>query len=410
MRAPIAILIALAFALHANGEEWSTLSVDSHGLVHENRPNPRYVPAPPWYEPGLASKTGAITVNYNASSCPAGSIAWTQAAQDAFQKAVDIWSSILNTTQTITIDACWVNTLGATILGSTQSLNSFRNFNNAPLQNTWYVVSLANQFAETDLDSGNSDMLIQFNSNFDWFLGLGAQDTDDQPNFVTVVLHEIAHGLGFAGRMRVDDGITNPNNPQECNGTSGVGCWGTAGANPRIYDRFTENDAGTPILNFANNSTALGNELTSDDVFFDGPTANILNGGDPPELYAPTTWDPGSSYSHLGEGFNDTDNALMTFSTGDGEVIHHPGIVTLGLLQDLGWDLRNLGSVWVDGSYGGVTQVGSPGFPFDTVFEGIHAVYPGGNVFVEAGSYDEELEMTNALLLQGINGTVVIGQ
>ena len=277
----------------AEAIEFGRVSVGGGGLVRDRTPNPRYVPPPPSFSEGRP-KTASITVNYNPTSCGGNTTPWTNDAQAAFQMAVDIWESLLNGDDAIEIDACWVNNLAANILGSTSS-SIVRNFTNAPQANTWYTASLANQLAGSDLNgSGTSEIFINFNSNFDWFLGTGAQASEDQPNFVTVVLHEIAHGLGFSGRMRVDDGVNNgTTNLAECNGTAGVGCWGTAGADPGIYDRFTENGGGTAVLSYANNSTALGNQLTGNDIFFDGATANFLNGGNPPELYAPGTWNPG---------------------------------------------------------------------------------------------------------------------
>ena len=43
---------------------------------------------------------------------------------------------------------------------------------------------------------------------------------------MSVVLHELGHGLGFAGSMDVDGAL---------------GSWGLGTAFPIIYDRFVEN-------------------------------------------------------------------------------------------------------------------------------------------------------------------------
>jgi pectin methylesterase-like acyl-CoA thioesterase len=66
--------------------------------------------------------------------------------------------------------------------------------------------------------------------------------------------------------------------------------------------------------------------------------------------------------------------------------------------------------VIVDGSYTGSVQTGSPGNPFDTVAEGIQAVYPDGSVIVRPGAYDEQLTVIKAALIRGDgSGNVVIG-
>ena len=55
------------------------------------------------------------------------------------------------------------------------------------------------------------------------------------------------------------------------------------------------------------------------------------------DRYAPTTWRPGSSYSHLGEIYNSTPNALMTYSLAKGETNYNPGPIVLGIFRDMGW-------------------------------------------------------------------------
>ena len=64
----------------------------------------------------------------------------------------------------------------------------------------------------------------------------------DQHDFVTVVIHEIAHGLGFVGSMIVDDDRCGENN----------GCWGYFDPSgfPLVYDRFTRNGDRISLLNF----------------------------------------------------------------------------------------------------------------------------------------------------------------
>jgi hypothetical protein len=106
-----------------------------------------------------------------------------------------------------------------------------------------------------------------------------------------------------------------------------------------IYDRFTQNGGGTALLAFPNNSTLLADQLTSNSVYFDGLNARIANGGTRVPLYAPSSWKPGSSYSHLAQSYDGTDHALMTFSISAGETIYHPGEVTLGLFADMGWSI-----------------------------------------------------------------------
>ena len=269
---------------------------------------------------------------------------WSSEARAAFQYAVSIWASLITSAIPIEVEACWTN-LGSGVLGSAGPADYWRNFSGAPLPDTWYPNPLANKLAGADLDPTKHDINAMFNSNFgSWYYGTDGNTPLDRWDFVSVVLHELGHGLGFVGSMAVDDGIYNPGqgNYQECNGTAGVGCWGSGTAYPFAYDHFTENGSAQSLINtglFPNPSTALANQLQSGGVFWDGTNANAANGGSRPELYAPNPWEKGSSYSHLDEDVfpKQNENALMTPVVDNGESHHSPGPVMLGIFQDMGW-------------------------------------------------------------------------
>jgi len=104
-------------------------------------------------------------------------------------------------------------------------------------------------------------MYIAYSSTFDWYYSADGNTPSDKIDFITVVAHEVAHGLGFAGGMTV---------------SSGTGSYSKIFA----YDRFAYNGSSQALLNttiFPNPSTALGTVLTSNNVWFSGTKANIAN-------------------------------------------------------------------------------------------------------------------------------------
>ncbi len=113
-------------------------------------------------------------------------------------------------------------------------------------------------------------------------------------------------------------------------------------SDPSIYAAFTEDLAGINIIDtsvYPSGSTALGDVLQSGNVFLGGQMAVSANAGVRPELYAPATWQQGSSYSHLDEDVfppGDPDS-LMTPVLNLAEAIHSPGDIILCMFQDLGW-------------------------------------------------------------------------
>jgi hypothetical protein len=307
-------------------------------VVYVADPNPSHervhIPPPIDLSTAPESATATFSITYVPNG---GTDAWDEPcytfppeAQAAFSAAASIWASIIQSPVPITIRACWANLGSSTTLGYSGGQPNHMNFTNAPLANTWYDGSLANALAGSDLTPGSGldafDMHITYNENFTWYYGTDGNPPAGQYDLVTVVLHEIAHGLNFHGSMSY---------------SSGSGSWGWGTSYPYCYDTFMKDGSGTSLLNttvYPNPSTALGTALTSGNLWFHGSNAMAANGGQRVKIYAPATWSSGSSYSHLDYNtFNDTVNELMVYAVSDAEAVHDPGPVTEGLLKDLGW-------------------------------------------------------------------------
>lgn len=291
---------------------------------HSNTP---FRVPPPASPSRLRTPSATITVNYLAAgatniygdSCST----WPADAQTAFTFAVNIWGGLLNSSVPISVNACWAS-LASGLLGHAGARSVIRNFTGAPMANTWYPVALANALSGTDQNGTTAEIEAGFaSSSINWYFGTDGNPGSSQYDFVSVVLHEVGHGLGFLGSMSV---------------SGGQGSWGSLGS-PNVYDRFTQNGSGQSLTtSFPNPSAALATQLTSGNVYFSGTNANAANGGTPVKLYAPGTWSPGSSYSHLDTIYDGTVNALMTYSLSSGTPVHDPGPVTLGIFKDLGWN------------------------------------------------------------------------
>jgi len=306
-------------------------------LVSNPVPSPEPVRIPP---PAAAlDDKGRIdprqaTAQFSITYVPAGgSDPWgvqcmnfPQAARTTFDAAAAIWGNILQSSVPITISACWASLSGNT-LGYSGGGNNYRDFSNAPRANTWYNESLANSLSGTDQGPGKYDMHITYNDNFTWYYGTDGNTPAGQSDLLTVVLHEIAHGLNFSGSMQY---------------ASGQAGWGYGTGYPNIWDTLMYDGSGNQIINtsiYPNPSTALGSVVTSNNLWFQGSKAMAANGSARVKMYAPSTWKGGSSYSHLDyDTFKGTQNRLMVFAISAGDSIHDPGPVATGLLQDLGWN------------------------------------------------------------------------
>jgi hypothetical protein len=302
-------------------------------VVYRVDPNPpkEQVRIPARFEmatlPEAATSTFSITYAANGSTDPwaASCTTFPEEAKAAFNAAAAIWGNLLSSSVPITISACWSNLGSSSILGYSGGGTVYRDFTNAPHANTWYVSSLANALAGSDLGPSSFDMYITYNSGFAWYYGTDGLTPAGKYDLMSVVLHEIAHGLNFSGSMKY---------------SSGLGSWGSSGY-PNIYDTFMRDGNGNLLIDtnvFENPSTALGSALTSVNIWFHGANAMAANGGQRVKMYAPSPWASGSSYSHLDyTTFSGTTNRLMVYAIASGVSTHDPGPVTMGIFNDLGW-------------------------------------------------------------------------
>ncbi len=113
------------------------------------------------------------------------------------QYAATLWGSVLKSDVPIFIQARFLN-LAPNVLGSAGTLQVFRDFAGAQRAGTWYGGALADAQAGVDLSPTSFDIRSQFSTNFTFYYGLDGNTPAGQTNFLDVVMHEYAHGLGFA--------------------------------------------------------------------------------------------------------------------------------------------------------------------------------------------------------------------
>ena len=140
------------------------------------------------------------------SSCD-GEI-WPEQAITAFEFALSIWSEHISSDVPIKVNAKWTELEGNT-LGSARPSQVVQ-ISGAGEPDTWYALAqlsaLTGQNVRERLDGVEYDIDMNAKCNFeDWYFGTDAQVPDNKSDFVTVVLHEIGHGLGFLGTMSGDN-------------------------------------------------------------------------------------------------------------------------------------------------------------------------------------------------------------
>lgn len=180
----------------------------------------------------------------------------------------------------------------------------------------YYPVALANTLDRRDYRPAEAEIEVTISSSFynrpgGWFVD--ATNTSVPANrldLYATVLHEIGHGLGFLGSAEQRAGVNRIQSP------------------PDRYDTLVRHE-GSRLVDLPN-SGAL---LTSQNLFID------IGGGLLHELYAPSQFFTGSSYSHFDEVAypNGQPGSLMTPALGSGETERVIDAPTLGVLIQSGW-------------------------------------------------------------------------
>jgi hypothetical protein len=280
---------------------------------------------------GAAGATLSITYIPSGGTDPYGETCATfpTAARTAFNAAAAVWANKLQSSVPITIQACWANLGNVGTLAYAAPDELWRNFTGAPMSNIWYAVALANALHGSDINTSSPDIHATVNNYYTWYTGTDGNTPAGQFDLVTVAGHEIGHGLNFAGSEDY---------------SGGTGGYGYGTGSPNVYDTFMESGGGMAVTSYTNPSTALGTLFTSNDLWWDGPNADAANGGSRVRMYAPSPFEPGSSYSHLDlNTFSGTVNSLMVPALAAGASNHNPGPVALGMLKDMGWSLATGG-------------------------------------------------------------------
>ena len=259
-----------------------------------------------------------------------------QAALNAFQHAADLWGQRLQSAETIRI-AAKMELLPCTetqaVLGQAGTTSVHRDFTGALLADTWYPQALANALAGTDLNPQAPDVTAAFNSAIAadpnclggaaWYFGYDGAPGPGEIDFVTVVLHEIAHGLGFQTYVDVETGALWYGRDDVY-----MTMIERAGAVPPDYPSMSD---------FQRASAAVSDpslRWTGGHASYMAAQVPLVGGtsGERVRLHAPNPLEPGSSVAHWSADVSP--NELMEPRlTG---VNHDPGLAVF-LLMDLGW-------------------------------------------------------------------------
>lgn len=268
------------------------------------------------------------------------STTWPEEAINAFEHALNIWALHIHSDIPLRIRATWENFEtdgGLTTLGGA-SPSRIVQVPGIGLPDTWYslahLTALSGEPIRERLDDVDHDINVTMNCNFDrWYFGTDGNTPENLIDFVTVVLHEIGHGIGFIGSVSSEE-------------ESSTADWGNGDPpTPIIFDRFAVDGNHKELISYENPSADLREAITGDrgGIFLDGTELNetlLEEAADRAKLYSPSDYQRGSTYSHFDQKtFTDTPNALMRPGIDRAFAVHSPGPLFCGFLRDMEWPL-----------------------------------------------------------------------
>lgn len=240
-------------------------------------------------------------------------------ASTAVEFAIDIWSHYFESKVPVTVEAVWELSEDREILGSARPGEYFNNFKGAPDQSLWYPSAIANALAGRDLNTNQKDIYLRLNESVLWYFGTDGSPGAQEYDLVSVVLHEIAHGLGFLSNAEYDQRF----------GTGYI-------FQPTPFDAYIQLPDGRKFIDFCSRSVDLGKAMRGP-LYWSGAIATEANNGVKPRLHAASEFEQGSSITHLDEETfsNSGINAMMTPFLRPGDVFRAPGPVVLAMIEDM---------------------------------------------------------------------------
>ena len=262
-----------------------------------------------------------------------------QARRDAFEYALNIWGNALGSShngETITVDAEF-NSLGGSSTSATLGQAGTDTYYNLNTDNPLiYHSALANHIVGYDLNTNESEGFATFNSDIDggsvlsgytWYYGTDNNAASNQIDFVSVVLHEIGHALGFSGLLQSDGNYFDFDSSS------------SSSSDPELFNQYdyhvvrkNSDSTYTPLRNLSASDRITA--ATNDNIYWLGAEGIAANGGVAPKLYAPNQWAQGSSYSHLDEDTFSLELMSPSYTAG---TPHEISALTLGMMYDMGW-------------------------------------------------------------------------
>ncbi len=262
------------------------------------------------------------------------------------QAAADQWAGLVESQVEILVQANWEElecSPDSGVLGFAGPVTLSQDFQNAPENGVWYHIALARSLAGpgSPIDTGEPDVTMTLNLSLDdgdsgclqgntWHYGLENSGPAGTVDLLPVILHELAHGLGFTNFVDLETGSLFQGDPDvymsSLRDTQADQDW--LDMNDAQRADSATNDPNVVWTGPAA-TEAAEEAVTAQEAFSDG----FLR------VHAPGELAPGSSISHFTADASPP--LLMRPSLGNLDLTQVD--ITPALFEDLGWTINDAG-------------------------------------------------------------------
>ena len=239
----------------------------------------------------------------------------------AINAAVDVWAQNFTSLVPVKVQVLWERQASAGTLAAASPGKFHSNFKNIPDKELWYASALADAIAGEDIEPTIPEVTIRINSTNgpSLYLGTDGNCPNNKYDLESMILHEMAHGLGFLSNSDYDT-IFGYGSIQQ----------------PTPFDAYAQLSDGRRLMDLDSPSLELGTALTQT-LVWSGANGIRANNGIKPALYTPKIYENGSSVSHLDEATfeNSLKDSVITPNLKMGEVFHNPGPLLVAMFDDM---------------------------------------------------------------------------
>ena len=273
-----------------------------------------------------------------------------EARKNALEHAARLLESRLPGANTIRAEAFFKSFEEEAVVAKTR-IRRILSFGPRELLHIGYPPALAEKIAKRELlDESIPHFILEFSKDLDFYYGFTDETPSFSINFVTLAIHEIIHGLGFHSSLKEDGsfpGVTLDVTDGTRNFSVDIEQW------QRIYDvqMYSEEDgefivdlepsgrmrAATSETGLLWDGTVRPREESS--CSYGQRMAELKSAGidsdGRPQLHAPSTFDRGSSITHVHVDTDDIMEYLYPFP--------RDMDLSFGMLRDMGWEINDEG-------------------------------------------------------------------